>query len=157
MTSQVLRRQVRPEWIDYNGNLSEAYYVLVFGFATDEAMELIGIDEQYRTSTNCSLYTVEAHVRYLAEVQADSELVVTTRLVGAGSKKLRICHEMTVAGTLVATEEILAVHVDSLHGRAAPFPDEVANRIDELLEAVPDYAGRSIAQPTPGRSARGGR
>ena len=29
---------VRPEWIDYNGHLSEAYYVLVLGHATDAAM-----------------------------------------------------------------------------------------------------------------------
>ena len=24
-------RRVRAEWIDYNGHMSEAYYVLVFG------------------------------------------------------------------------------------------------------------------------------
>ena len=26
---------VQPAWIDYNGHLSEAYYVLLFGFALD--------------------------------------------------------------------------------------------------------------------------
>jgi acyl-CoA thioesterase FadM len=26
---------VRPEWVDYNGHMSEAYYVLIFGDATD--------------------------------------------------------------------------------------------------------------------------
>ena len=33
---------VRPEWIDYNGHLSEAYYVLVFGNATDALYEVHG-------------------------------------------------------------------------------------------------------------------
>ena len=31
------RDLVRPEWIDYNGHLSEPYYVLVFGDAYDGA------------------------------------------------------------------------------------------------------------------------
>ena len=35
-----LRQRVRPEWIDYNGHLSEGYYVVVFGFATDAAMRV---------------------------------------------------------------------------------------------------------------------
>ncbi|CAM03138.1 acyl-CoA thioester hydrolase [Saccharopolyspora erythraea NRRL 2338] len=138
------RQRVRPEWIDYNGHLSEAYYVLVFGFATDAVMDQLGLDETYRTETGCSLYTVEAHVRYLREVPPDSELVVTTRIVGGGPKKLRLCHEMVVEGVLVSTEEILALHVDSARGRSAPFPEKVAARIAELTEEPPEYAGRAI-------------
>lgn len=137
-------QQVRPEWIDYNGHLSEGYYVLVFGFATDALMERIGLDEQYRGRTGCSLYTVEAHVRYLHEVGPDSELVVTSRIVGGSAKKLRICHEMAVGDTLVSTEEILALHVDGEQGRATPFPDDVARELAALTESPPDYAGRSI-------------
>jgi acyl-CoA thioester hydrolase len=138
------RRRVRPEWIDYNGHLSEAYYVLVFGFATDEMMVQIGLDEDYRAKAGCSLYTVEAHVRYLREVPSDAELVVTTRIVGSGTKKVRICHEMVVSGTLAATEEILALHVDGKQGKATAFPEQVADRLSQLTELPPDYAGRSI-------------
>ncbi|MBA8824412.1 acyl-CoA thioester hydrolase [Saccharopolyspora lacisalsi] len=139
-----LRQQVRDEWIDYNGHLSEAYYVLVFGFATDALMEHIGLDEQYRRRTGCSLYTVEAHVRYLREVGPESELVVTTHVVGGSAKKLRICHEMSLGEEVVATEEVLALHVDGEQGRAVEFPDEVARRIGALTETPPHYAGRSI-------------
>lgn len=152
MSANVFTQRVLPEWIDYNGHLSEGYYVLVFGFATDAVMDRLGLDEQYRTSTGCSLYTVEAHVRYLSEVKPDAELVVTTRLVGSGPKKLRICHEMTVGETVVATEEILAVHVDGAQGRAAGFSEAVADKISALLEPAPDYAGRSIADPAARRS-----
>ena len=38
---------VRPEWIDYNGHLSEAYYVLVFGHATDAVMVRLGMTPEY--------------------------------------------------------------------------------------------------------------
>lgn len=132
----------RTEWIDYNGHLSEPFYVMVFGFATTNLMDVAGIDERYRTETGASLYTVEAHVRYLREVEAGAELLVTTSVISVGRKKLRFCHNMYTSDTLVATEELLALHVHS--GGAAPFPDAIAARLQRHLAAAPDYAGRAI-------------
>ncbi|WP_017614264.1 thioesterase family protein [Nocardiopsis salina] len=143
--STTLSERVRPEWIDYNGHLTEGGYVFVFGYATDALMEHVGLGPEYREASGCSLYTVEAHVRYLDEVGADAELQVSTLVVGAGAKKLRLCHEMRVDGTLVATEEILALHVDQEQGRAVAFPDQVAERIAAELEQAPEYAGHSIS------------
>ena len=138
----MMRQQVRPEWIDYNGHLSEAYYVLVFGFATDALMERIGMDSDYLKRTGCSLYTVEAHVRYLREVPPDSEMLITTRVVEVGAKKLRLCHEMAVDDVLRARTELVALHVDSKQGRTSPFPEEITEALNTRLEAAPDYAGR---------------
>jgi acyl-CoA thioester hydrolase len=147
--STTLTRRLRPEWIDYNGHLSEAYYVLLFGFATDALMDRVGLDTAYRERSGCSLYTVEAHVRYLNEVGADAEVEILTRVVDtasrtSGAKKVRVCHEMRVDGVLAATEEIMALHVDQGQGRAVPLPDEVAARLAGLAEPAPDYAGRAI-------------
>ena len=139
-----MRVAVRPEWVDYNGHLSEAYYVLVFGYATDALMERVGMDGAYRRSTGCSLYTVEAHVRYLAEVRGEAALDVATRVVGVGEKKVRVCHEMSVEGSLVATEELLALHVDVAGGLAVPFHGPVRRDLDQLTEPLPDYAGRAV-------------
>ncbi|MFD3683264.1 thioesterase family protein [Nocardiopsis sp. NPDC058631] len=149
--SAPLVQRLRPEWIDYNGHLSEAYYVLIFGFATDTLMDRVGLDAAYRERTGCSLYTVEAHVRYLHEVPADAEVEVRTRVVGPGpdrpgTKKTWLCHEMRVGGVLAATEEILALHVDQERGRAVPFPEEVAANLAGLAEPAPDYAGRAVGQ-----------
>lgn len=135
--------KVRPEWIDYNGHLSEPFYVMVFGFATTNLMDVTGIDEKYREETGSSLYTVEAHVRYLHEVGPDAELLVTTWVLSVGAKKVRLCHEMSVGDTLVATEELLALHVAG--ARATPFPEDIAVRLRKLLAPAPDYAGRSIS------------
>ena len=137
--------QVRPEWIDYNGHLSEAYYVLVFGHATDALMDHIGLDEAYRESTGNSLYTVEAHVRYLDEVPADSALTVHTRVIGVDAKRVRLAHELTVNARLRATEELIALHVNGNEGRTTPFPDSVRTALEALSETPPDYAGRSVA------------
>ena len=68
MTFSVWREPVQDAWIDYNGHLSEAYYVLVLGHATDAVMDAIGLGPEYRAANDASLYTVEAHIRYLDEV-----------------------------------------------------------------------------------------
>ncbi|QVQ50339.1 thioesterase family protein [Spiractinospora alimapuensis] len=143
MTAQ-FQQVVQPEWIDYNGHLSEGYYVLIFGFATDAMMERIGLGPEYRERTRCSLYTVEAHVRYLRDIGVGDTAEVTTRVLGHAAKKLWFSHEMSVDGTVVATEELLALHVDQSASRACPFPDGVATTLAGLRESAPDYAGRKI-------------
>ncbi|MDA8372241.1 MAG: thioesterase family protein [Nocardiopsaceae bacterium] len=142
--TSVLRQRIRPEWIDYNGHLSEAYYVLVFGFATDAMMDRIGLDAAYRQRTGCSLYTVEAHIRYLREVGQGREVEITTRVLGVGAKKVRFCHEMRLDGDLRATEELMALHVDQAAGGAVPFPPDVAERLAASVEEAPSYTGRAI-------------
>nr|WP_222131995.1 thioesterase family protein [Pseudonocardia sp. C8] len=144
---------VRPEWIDYNGHLSEPYYVLVFGDATTTLMDHAGMGERYRSETGCSLYTVEAHVRYLHEVGPDAALEVRTRVLGRDAKRLRLWHELHAEGRLVATEELMCLHVGPDGTR--PFPDGVAGTLDALAASTsgpaPDHAGRAIRDLGPGR------
>ena len=135
---------VRDEWIDYNGHLSEPYYVLVFGHATDAVMEQLGLGPEYRARAGASLFTVEAHVRYLDQVSADTDLEVQSTVIGASGKLLRIWHELRVDGTLRATEEVLGVHVDTTVGRASLFPTDIARRIDAALVSPPKEAGGRI-------------
>jgi acyl-CoA thioester hydrolase len=139
---RVWTEDVRPEWIDYNGHLSEAYYVLVFGHATDAVIFGLGIDPAV---TGTSLYTVEAHVRYLDQVPPGARLEVRTSVIGASAKLLWLWHEMRSEGRLRATEEVLAVHVDAGAGRSSPFPDELRARIQALRVPAPAPAGRRIA------------
>ncbi|MFI1484120.1 thioesterase family protein [Streptomyces sp. NPDC020747] len=157
MTSLPLFREtVRPEWIDYNGHLSEAFYVLVFGHATDAMMDATGMDAAYRADSGCSLYTVESHIRYLRDVPEGARLGVRTRILGAGGKKAHFTHEMYVLdaakaapdadAAVVATSELLALHVDQKAGRATPFPEGVRDRLAPLVETAPEWAGRSIAR-----------
>jgi acyl-CoA thioester hydrolase len=141
----VWREPVRDEWIDYNGHLSEAYYVLVFGHATDAVMDAVGLGPAYRESARASLYTVEAHVRYLAEVPGGVEAEVRSTVIGATDKLLWTWHELWVDERLRATEEVLGVHV--VEGRSAPFPPSVADRIAAARQPPGEHAGRRIQLP----------
>ena len=144
----VWREPVQDAWIDYNGHLSEPYYVLVFGHATDAVMDQVGLGPAYREAHDASLYTVEAHVRYVAEVPALSDLEVRSSVIGVTGKLLWIWHELWVDNRLRATEEVLGVHVAG--GRSAPFPDDVAARARAARIAPPEGASgriRPLAAP----------
>jgi acyl-CoA thioester hydrolase len=146
--------RVVPEWVDYNGHLSEAFYVLVFGFTTDALLDEIGMDAGHRERTGTSVYTLEAHVCYLAEVGEGEPLHVRTRILDVDHKRAHVLHVMLrgADGDLLATEELLLCHVDAAAGRSAPWPDEVAARLGRLRDAhralpVDERVGRSIGLP----------
>ena len=44
-----------PEWIDYNGHMNVAYYVLVFDRATDDFFDFMGLTAEYRAAGNVPL------------------------------------------------------------------------------------------------------
>jgi acyl-CoA thioester hydrolase len=137
------REPVQDTWIDYNGHLSEAYYVLVLGHATDALMDAVGLDADYRSVNNASLYTVEAHIRYLAEISADNDLEVRSSIIGVSAKLLWIWHELWASDRLRATEEVLGVHVRG--GSSAPLPAGVAERARVACVTPPDGASGRIA------------
>src|SRR5258708_3647347 len=129
------RTPVLPEWIDYNGHMNVAYYVLVFDRGTDGLFDRLDIGAAYRKATDHTLYALEAHVSYQREVRAGDEIVVTTQLIAADAKRLHIFHFMRHAekAYLAATIELMCLHVDLAGPRAAPFPEAAAQRIASLL------------------------
>lgn len=144
--------EVRPEWVDYNGHMSEAFYVLVFGYATDALLDKLGLDARYRESERASVYTVEGHVNYLQEVAERAQLTVTTQVLEANLKRARIFHFMYAKGNArpVATEELLLAHIDTAQARSSPFPSSTLGKLEAILDAhadlpLPELAGRSIA------------
>ncbi len=142
------REPVRDEWIDYNGHVMDGYYSVIFGHAIDTVMVHIGLDAEYRQRTGCTLYTLESHVRFLREVKAGTSVEVRTRVVDVDAKRLRLCFEMVVDDTVVATQESMTIHVDQQVGRSSPWPDDVRSYCERLVEPPPDYAGRAIGMPT---------
>ena len=143
---------VRAEWIDYNGHMNLAYYVLVFDHATDALFDRLGIGRAYRAATDQSLFAVETHTVYEREVGLGALLEVESRVIGADAKRLHLHHRMTEGGTPVASTEIMALHVDMGTRRTAAFPPDVRARLFAAAEAdrglpLPPGLGRRIAMP----------
>lgn len=145
------RTAVKAEWIDYNGHMSEAYYVLVFGFATDELLASIGVDEAYREANQCSVYTLEGHINYLLEVPQGVAIRVYTQLLARDHKRLHVYHHMVRedTGDTVATTELMLMYIDMASGKSSNFPPAIEENVSALATrharlGTPKYTGRTI-------------
>jgi len=142
---------VIADWVDYNGHMNVAYYVLVFDHATDALLDHLDIGERYRNDTGGSVFVVETHVTYLQEVMLDDRLKVTTRIIDSDEKRLHVFHAMYQDGAddVVATGEFMILHVDLATRRSSPFPAHAQDMMKALSEKhrgadTPPQLGRSI-------------
>ena len=49
------REIVQNTWVDYNGHMNVAYYVLVFDHATDALLDFAGLNRTHREKTQNSV------------------------------------------------------------------------------------------------------
>lgn len=148
------RTTIQPEWVDYNEHLRDAFYLLLFSYATDALMEKIGLDQAGRARSGHTLYTLECHLNYLVEVKLGAEVEVRTQLVGHDRKRLHVYHGLYRAGghQLLATNEQMLMNVDRQIGRSAPFDERVLGEVEVLQEEQRDlprplHIGRAIGLP----------
>ena len=120
---RIWRGAVLDEWIDYNGHMSEGFYGVVFGMASDEYLIRMGFGERYRADTGGSFYTVETHIVFIDELSPDTPLAVDTAVAGADPKRVHLFHELRRAGdeALAATQESMMLHVDTNTDRVVPM------------------------------------
>ena len=146
------RSAVIPEWVDYNGHLRDAYYLLLFSLATDALMDQLGLDETGRAATGHSLYTLECHLNFVQEVKLGQLVEVRTQILGHDSKRLHLHHSLHLLdqAPLLAASEQMLLNVTTAIARAAPFAEPVQRRVEALALAhqalpAPRYAGRAIS------------
>jgi acyl-CoA thioester hydrolase len=153
---ELFRDRVQDNWIDYNGHMNVAYYVLAFDRATDAFLTYLGLDAAHREATGGSTFTVEAHITYQREMQKGAALRVSTRLLGFDAKRVHYFQQMYHAdkGYLAATCEWLMLYVDLNTRRSAPIPAAAMQRLGEILEShstlpLPSEVGHVIRTPSP--------
>jgi acyl-CoA thioester hydrolase len=142
------RASIRPDWIDYNGHLRDAYYCVVVSHAIDDVMDHLGLDAAYREKTRCTLYTVELHIHYLHEIKSTDVLEVKTSVLDADRKRLHAAcdfHCPRIEGP-AACAEFMLLHVHQGEKPCvAPFPAEVLERLERLRLPPATLAARSHA------------
>jgi acyl-CoA thioester hydrolase len=145
------RATVRDEWLDYNGHLNDACYLIIFSQATDALLDLIGMDDAFRRREQVSIFTLETHLCYLREVPGSTTVEVENRVLDLDAKRLHLFQTMRREGEeeAAATAEMMILHVDMTTRRGAPFKSEVHARLvalhaREIGLARPVQAGRTV-------------
>jgi acyl-CoA thioester hydrolase len=147
---------VVPEWIDINGHMNVAFYVLAFDKAVDDLWARLGITDEYIRSGAGTTFAVECHVTYQRELREADPYVVTSQILAYDEKRIHQFQRMYHAEQkfLSATAEWMNLHVDLGTRRVAPWPESVLQALSELTDrqqetTAPQEAGKQmkIAKP----------
>jgi acyl-CoA thioester hydrolase len=150
---EVGRGVVTPDAIDYNGHMNVVHYRAAFDLATDGLFAHLGFaPDVYNARQNATLMVLEEHTRYHAEAAEGDTYRILARLVGHSAKKLHylLYMENLTRGTLAATHEEIALHVDLGRRRSSPLPPAGLAAVQALEAAQaglprPADLGRVIA------------
>ena len=147
----VHRSAVLPEWIDYNGHLNVAYYLLAFDQALDVLLDRIGLTQPYRRQHAVSTFALEVHLCYIREVNLEDPLRFEVQMLDLDEKRFHLLLLMIddEADELCATAEWISAHMDMTTRRMAPFGPEILVPLREIRAAHkdmpwPQYASRRI-------------
>jgi carnitine 3-dehydrogenase len=141
---------VRPEWADYNNHMTDFRYPHIFGDAMDALYRQVGIDEASRKN-GTMFYTVESHVKHLAEAKVGEPLYVTTQVLAVDDKRLHVFHRLHRRSddALIATGEQMHLHVDTAAAKAKSMDGATRGKLDAMHQAhaalpVPSEAGKPV-------------
>ena len=132
-----IRKTCPGEWMDFNGHMRDAFYVLLISFANDQLMDELGMGPEYLKTTGCTLYNLDNRIQYRKEAREGDPLRVDMRLLDAGKKRLHlhstIYHD--VSNAVLAVNEAALVHVKQPGGpKAIEFPAAVMALVAERLQ-----------------------
>ena len=148
------RTTVQEDWVDYNGHLRDAFYLLIFSYATDALMDTLGLDSENREASGHSLFTLELHLNYLHEVKLGAAVEVHTQLIAHDRKRLHLYHSLHLVGDekeLAGNEQML-LHVDLAGPHSAPFTESTLEKLTAISAEQADLPrpallGRVIGLP----------
>ena len=148
------RGNVQAEWVDHNGHMNLAYYVLAFDLATDKFFQGFGLDQKYRDENQLSTFAGSVHVHYKSELHLGDEFEINCYLLGHDRKRIRHMNRMyrISGGEEVALMESLQLHVDLSARRVCEMPDELFSSLEKLQSVqgvieIPPEIGRGIEKP----------
>jgi acyl-CoA thioester hydrolase len=158
---EVDRGHVLPEWIDVNGHMNVAYYVLAFDLGIDTLWSSFGITNEHIRENASSTFAVESHVLYRRELHEADPYIVTAQILAFDEKRIHQFQRMYHAdsGFLAATAEWMNLHVDMDTRRVSPWPPDIFDAIRTVADGQRDWpypadAGHTMRVSKPIVSAR---
>ena len=138
--------KLREEWLDIYGHMNEAYYLVVASNATWALQDYLDLGSAYSEVARCGLYTVESHLRYLADIHSPAQIDVESGLFAFDRKRIHIGHILKVDGKECATVECTLLHVNMDTGRTEPFAEQAfATLAATPTVALPTWSGSRVS------------
>jgi acyl-CoA thioester hydrolase len=135
------RATIDPGWIDFNGHVRDAFYVLMASLAVDDVMDRIGLDAEYRAHAHGTLYTVELHIHYLREIKVSDDVTVRSTILDFDRKRIHLgCrfHCARLSEPAAVCDMMLLHVVQGATPATAPFPQTVTAKLQSYRPAAAD-------------------
>jgi acyl-CoA thioester hydrolase len=125
---------IEPAWIDYNGHLNMAYYLVLFDRGYEAAAKMLGMGADYARTRRMTTYTGDARIAYLNEVHQDADLVTSYQILDHDEKRIHAFQQLRHAGNgkVAATCESLTLHIDMEGPKVCAFPPDIMERVEAL-------------------------
>jgi acyl-CoA thioester hydrolase len=131
-----LSMAVPPEWEDRNGHVNVQYYLTLYELGGWVILEQVGIDDNWFKQNRVSMFDLEHHLYYLAEIRVNDQVSAYHRMLSRSEKRFHgvyfIVNDTTeqVASTL----EYVTTCIDMRTRRTTPFPPELAAGVAKTFE-----------------------
>ena len=136
MSVHIDTRKIIKEWIDYNGHMNMAYYVLIFDQAWENILNKFQMGGEKAEESKRTTMVVETRTTYDSEVKEGDEVEVYVSYFDHDKKRLHLKCEMYEKKTkkLSATMENLSLYIDLDIRKVTEFEDEKVKIMDEFID-----------------------
>ncbi len=133
----VYRATIPEAYRDANGHMNMRWYLHLYDEAGNPLVEGFGLTPDFHREHGSGGFDLEHHIHYLKEVHIGDRVVICARLVGRSAKRIHYLLFMVneTRGTLASIFECVNSFADLTTRRTAPYPPDVAARIDAMLTA----------------------
>src|SRR5579884_1772522 len=130
-----LRMTVPESYRDENGHMNMRWYLAIYDDAGYPLQERLGLDQDFHARHHTGGFDLEHHIHYLKEVLPGDEVSVYARLLQRTDKRIHYLMFLVneSRGTLASIFECVNSFADMRARRTAPYPAEIAARIDHLI------------------------
>tara|TARA_B100001059_G_C17400972_1_gene363750 strand:- start:39 stop:512 length:474 start_codon:yes stop_codon:yes gene_type:complete len=129
-------QKVTNDWVDYNGHMNMAYYVLIFDQAWEVALEKFKMGESAAKSQQRSTMVVETNTKYINEVKENEEVDINLIYFDHDKKRLHLKMEMNEKKTnkLSASMEWISLYIDLGKRKVTEFELDKIELMDTFIK-----------------------
>ena len=136
MSVNLSSKKIIEDWIDYNGHMNVAYYLLMFDkFGAENLNAIFKMGEHSAKTTGMSTMMVETNITYNQELKLNDEVDINLLYFDHDKKRLQYKFEMVHKNKkyLASTFEALALYVDLNSRKVKEFEEEKIKIMDDFI------------------------
>ena len=132
-----LHMTVPEAYRDENGHMNVRWYATIFDEAGDTLHARLGLTPEFHRTHRTGTMDLENHFNYLHEIRAGDRLAIFSRIVANSAKRMQYLMFMVndTTGSLSAIFECINAFADLKLRKTAPFPPEIATKIEAGVAA----------------------